>query len=113
MLEVSTEANEKLVEYMNENNITSSFRVFMTEGGCSGPSLALALDEEKDGDQVFTEEGTVFLVNKALLEQCGTIKLEFANVNDQPGFSLESKNPLPGAGGGCSPGSCGSTGCGC
>lgn len=112
MLEVTAQANEKLVEYMQENNITSSLRVFVTQGGCSGPALALALDEEKQGDEVFQKADLVFLVEKTLLEQCGSISVDYLDADSRSGFSVQSANALAG-GGGCSAGSCGSEGCGC
>ncbi len=113
MLEVTAQANEKLIEYMKANNISSSLRVALMQGGCSGPSLGLALDEEKPMDEVFEREGLTFLVEKDLLEQCGNIAVDYHDAGSRSGFSLSSTNPLPGAGGSCSSGSCGSGGCGC
>ena len=113
MLEVTTLASEKLVEYMQVNNITSSLRVALMQGGCSGPSLGLALDEEKATDELFTQEKLTFLVEKDLLQQCGSIKVDYADAGSRSGFTITSANPLPNAGGGCSSGSCSSGGCGC
>lgn len=113
MLEVTAEANKKLVEYMTDNNITSSLRVFLTPGGCSGPSLGLALDEAKPADEIFERQDLTYLVEKALLQQCGKITIDFMDAGSRSGFSISSSIPLAGAGGGCSSGSCGSGGCGC
>jgi iron-sulfur cluster assembly accessory protein len=112
MLEVTSQANTKLVEYMQENNLTSPLRVFISSGGCSGPALALALDEEKQGDQVFNQKDLVILVEKNIIDQCGSITVDYIDAGNRSGFSIQSANPLPG-GGGCSSGSCGSEGCGC
>ncbi len=112
MLEVTSQANSKLVEYMQENNITSALRVFISEGGCSGPALALALDEEKQGDQVFNQNDLVILVEQNIIDQCGSITVDYVDAGNRSGFSIQPANPLPG-GGGCSSGSCGSEGCGC
>lgn len=112
MLEVTSQANTKLVEYMQSNNVNSALRVFLTQGGCSGPALALALDEKKPGDEEFSFSPLTFLVEKALLTQCGTITIDFIDSGSRSGFSVLSSTPLPG-GGGCSSGSCGTGGCGC
>jgi iron-sulfur cluster assembly accessory protein len=112
MLEVTAQASDKLAEYMKENNITSSLRVFITQGGCSGPALALALDEQKPEDELFKNQELTFLVEKDLLEQCGTITVDYVDAGSRSGFSIQPGNALPG-GGGCSSGSCGSQGCGC
>ena len=113
MLDVSDLANEKLVEYMKSNNISSSLRLAVMQGGCSGPALGLALDEVKETDESFVKEDLTFLVEKGLLEQCGTIKVDFVDAGPRSGFSISSTNPLPGAGDSCNPNSCGSGGCGC
>jgi len=72
----------------------------------------LALDELKDGDDVFENDGIKFLVNKDLLMQCKEIKVDFVDSGPRSGFAISS--PVPIGGGGCGS-SCGSSGgsCGC
>ena len=111
MLEVTDLANEKLMEYMRENNITSALRVFLMDGGCSGPALGLALDEKKPSDASFEHEELTILVEQGLLEQCGSITIDFIDAGNRSGFNIKPSIALPG--GGCSSGSCGSGGCGC
>lgn len=113
MLDVTAQANEKLVGYMKDNNINSALRVMLMQGGCSGPSLGLALDEVKPLDEQFQRQDLKFLVEKSLLQQCGSITIDYVEAGSRSGFSISSANPLPVAGGGCSSGSCGSGGCGC
>ena len=113
MLDVTELANEKLIKYLKSNNISSSLRVAMLSGGCQGPALGLALDEEQDTDESFEKQGLTFLVERSLLEQCGTITIDYIDAGSRSGFMVQSQNPLPAAGGGCSSGSCGSGGCGC
>jgi len=113
MLNVTDLANERLIEYLKSNNISSSLRVVLMQGGCSGPALGLALDDVKETDESFVKKDLTFLVEKGLLEQCGTISVDYVDAGPRSGFSISSANPLPGAGGGCSSGSCGSGGCGC
>jgi len=113
MLEVTDLANEKLLEYLKSNNISSSLRVALMQGGCSGPSLGLALDEQKATDEAFNRQDLMFLVEKSLLQLCGTITVDYVDAGNRSGFTITSANPLPAAGGGCSSGSCGSGGCGC
>jgi len=71
----------------------------------------LALDEPKDNDKIFENDGLKFLVEQGLLETCGSINVEFIDAGPRSGFGITSENPL-GGGGGCSSGSCGSGSCG-
>lgn len=114
MLEVTEAAVTNIKEYLNQQNIDSAVRITMMSGGCSGPSLGLALDEAKDNDLTFEQDGMNFLVEKGLSETCGAIKVDFIESGSGcgcsgGGFSISSENPLPSAGGGCSScgGSCG------
>jgi len=102
-------AVSKLKEYMGQNNIDSAIRVALMQGGCSGPSLGLALDEPKDNDTVFENNSLKFLIEKGLLETCGSIKVEYLDAGPRPGFGITSSNPIGGGGcgGSCSSGSCG------
>lgn len=113
MIEVTELAQEKLLEYLKVNSITSPVRIALMQGGCSGPALGLALDEAKSDDLVTSFDALTFLVENKLLDVCGSISVDFLESGDRSGFSISSSNPLPGAGGGCSSGSCGSSGCGC
>lgn len=112
MLDITNLATEKLLAYLKENNISSPLRVALMQGGCAGPSLGLALDEKKETDESFVRGGLTLLVEKSLLEQCGSINVDYVEAGPRSGFSIRSTTSLPG-GGGCSSGSCGSGGCGC
>jgi iron-sulfur cluster assembly protein len=103
-------AVSKLKEYMAQNNIDSALRVALMQGGCSGPSLGLALDEPKDNDKIFENNSLKFLIEKGLLETCGSVKVEYLDAGPRSGFGITSAKPL-GGGGGCG-GSCSSGTCG-
>lgn len=114
MLEVTEAAAKNVKEYLSQQNIESAVRITMMSGGCSGPGLGLAIDEAKENDLTFEQDGVSFLVEKGLSEICGAIKVDFVESGSGcgcsgGGFSITSENPLPDAGGGCNScgGSCG------
>jgi len=113
MLNVSDLAVDKLHEYMQANNISSPLRVALLPGGCAGQTLGLALDEEKATDESFKKNEITFLVEKILLEQCGSITVDYVEDGAKSGFSISTTKPLPTTGGGCNPASCGTGGCSC
>jgi iron-sulfur cluster assembly protein len=102
-------AVSKLKEYMEQNNIDSALRVALMQGGCSGSSLGLALDEPKENDKIFENNSLKFLIEKGLLETCGSIKVEYIDAGPRSGFGITSAKPIGGGGcgGSCSSGSCG------
>ncbi|XPV76767.1 MAG: IscA/HesB family protein [Desulfovibrio sp.] len=109
MVIISPEAINSLREYFGDKE-KETVRIYLANGGCAGPRLALALDKETDLDVVYDVQDLKFTVEKELLEATGKISVD-ASVH---GFNIESENPVAPAGGGC--GSCGcggDTGGGC
>lgn len=105
MVEISPDAKKELDAYF-EGKEKSPIRVYLAPGGCSGPRLALALDEPGADDSTEEAEGFNFCINKELLDQIKSVKIDLTDM----GFLVEPEEPLPmAAGGGCG-GCCG--GCG-
>lgn len=108
MLTVTDLAVTKLKEYMAANNIDSTLRISLMNGGCSGMSLGLSIDDKKDTDLDYHKDGIEFIMEPALVEQCGAVNLDYMDSATSAGFALTSEKPI--GGGGCS--SCGSGSCG-
>ncbi|MBU4262204.1 MAG: IscA/HesB family protein [Proteobacteria bacterium] len=115
MLEMTQLANEKLKQYLNQNNLTSAVRV-AAMNSCSGQSLVLSLDEKKDGDTAIVKGEVELIIDQGLLSQLGSVTVDFVEqkssgcgCGEGGGFSVNSANPLPKAQGSCG-GSCSSCG---
>lgn len=105
MVELNEDAQKELEKYF-EGKEKSPIRIYLAPGGCSGPRLALALDEPGSDDAKETVGGFEFCINNNLLEQIKGCKISLTPM----GFMVEPDQPLPeSAGGGCG-GCCG--GCG-
>lgn len=107
MFEVTDLAASNLKDYFSQNKLDSPVRVALMNG-CGGASLGLALDEPGERDKVFEDKELKFVIAEDLLEQCGSVKIDFIDAGYQSGFSVSSENPVGGGGGGCG----GCTGCG-
>jgi Fe-S cluster assembly iron-binding protein IscA len=77
-------------EALKDKTPIPSIRVVYNEGGWSGPSLGLALDESENDDAIFTEKGITFVVNKDLYERVKPIKIDFVNTPMGSGFHITS-----------------------
>ncbi len=103
MIEVTQEASKQIAEYFKDKE-KMPVRVFLNSGGWGGPSLAMALDESKDTDEIFEVDGFEYIADKEFLKQATPVKIDFL----QTGFKIDSAIDLgPGCGGSCSEGSCG------
>ncbi len=91
MFEVSEEASEKIRQFLEGREGLQPIRVLMTEGGWKGPCLVMALDEQKENDEVFTAKGVIFLVEKALFERVKPIRIDYTHSTLGSGFTLASE----------------------
>ena len=98
MLEITEAAKNELVEFFNAREV-KPIRIFLNEGGWGGPSLAMALDEPKDTDNIYNINNVEYLVDKSFMEKAKPITVDFM----QMGFQITSGLTL-------SPPSC--SGCG-
>ena len=100
MFEITEKANEMIQDFFKDKEEDPIIRIFLSQGGWSGPSLAMALDEPKDDDEIVKNDGITFLVNKDLLEKAKPINVDFTESAMGSGFSISSA--LSAGGGGCS-----------
>lgn len=103
MFEVSEEASKKMKQFLKGREGSQSIRILMTEGGWKGPYLVMALDEQKENDEVFTERGVTFLIEKALFERVKPIRIDYSHSTLGSGYTLKSElmNGMNGVSVGC------------
>jgi len=56
--------------------------------------LALALDEPKDSDEHFENQGLTYLIDKNLHTTVGTVTVDFMEEGWRSGFTVRSENPV-------------------
>ena len=96
MLTVTEQAQGAFKDYFSKQNVNSPIRIFLSQGGWSGPSLALALDESKETDNVFEINGLTYVVDKSLEEQAKEIKVDYVDQWGRSGFMVTSDVTLGG-----------------
>lgn len=86
MLEITKSATNKIAEYFIDKKV-KPIRIFLHEGGCATPYLALDVDEIEDTDSIFDIDGFQFIVDEELLGEAAPIKIDF---NTRSGFQFAS-----------------------
>ena len=102
MFTLQSAAKAQLDEHFGSKD-KEPIRIYLASG-CGGARLGLALDEQKDNDQVFDVEGYSFLMESALFEEAKPVSVAF---DASMGFTVESSMKFPEAQGGCSSCGCG------
>lgn len=107
----------KVTELLREQDIPaaeSHLRLFVSGGGCGGPSFGLAFDKFEDGDAQIALAGLTVLVDPVTLPYVRGATIDFIQTPEVTGFKVTAPALLEMMGG-CSSGSCGSeasSGCG-
>lgn len=102
MITLEDSAKQELDAYFADKE-KSPIRIYLAPGGCSGPRLALALDEAGEDDATGESNGYDFVIHKELLAQVEGVSIKLTC----GGFAVDPTIPLPSMGGGCS--GCGSS----
>ncbi len=105
MLEVTERAMKEFEAYFADKE-ASQIRIFLAPGGCSGPRLALALDDANENDEVHAVGKFEFIIEKKLFEDAKPLVVDLGGM----GFAIESSLELGETSGGCSS-CCGSCSC--
>ena len=95
MLQITEKASEMIKLYLKDREEAPSIRLMLNEGGCSGPSVGMVLDESTDKDVSFQEHGITVVVDKEFLEQIKPVTIDFVSTPMGEGFQISStcRNP--------------------
>ena len=101
MINVTKPAQEQVRLYFEGKEI-APIRILLNGDGCAGPSRAMALDEKKETDAVFTFDGVEYIMDKDLMEKASPVDIDFEGT----GFHLQSTLEPPAGCKGCGSGTC-------
>ena len=102
MFEVTEKASEMIKDFLKDRDPVPPIRIMLSQGGCSGPSLGMALDEVRENDQEFDDRGVKFVIENELYERSKPIMVDYVNSEMGSGFNITSSLPVM-------PSSCGSS----
>ena len=90
MLEVTEKASEMIKDFLKDKDEIPAIRIMLSQGGWSGPSLGMALDESRENDKVFDDKGLTYVVEKSLYESIKPITVDYVNSPMGAGFNIAS-----------------------
>jgi len=104
MVTLTDIAAQKVRQFMNGQQAETQvgLRVGVKGGGCSGFQYALALDEQRDGDQVFEDRGIRLIVDEQSLRYVVGTVVDFTESLMGAGFEVKNPNVVAACGCGSS-----------
>jgi Fe-S cluster assembly iron-binding protein IscA len=91
MFEVSQEASDRMKKFLQEQENPKPIRILTTEGGWRGLYLVMAMDDQKETDEVLTDRGVTFVVDKRLFERAKPIRIDYTHSTLGEGYVFESQ----------------------
>ena len=104
MVTLTEKAAEKLNEFLagQEDSAEAGLRVAVKGGGCSGFQYALALDEKRDGDEIYEDRGIRVIVDPASLRYVDGSTVDYTESLMGAGFEVKNPNVVAACGCGSS-----------
>ena len=79
-INITNKAIVEVKKVLKEKNSTSiKIRIFLAGIGWGGPTFNLALDEQKENDEIYSEDSVDFVADKSLIEQYKGFKIDYSN----------------------------------
>ena len=94
MLEITEKASEMIKNFLKDKDDIQAIRIILSQGGCSGPALGMAMDEPRDNDQEFDDRGIKFVIEDSLYERAKPIKVDYVSSEMGSGFDITSNLPV-------------------
>ena len=86
-IKVTNKALDEIKKVIKNNNATSKkIRIFLAGIGWGGPKFNLALDEQKENDEIYSEDSVNFVADKNLIDQYKGFKIDYSSFFLQRGF---------------------------
>ena len=105
MITFTDKGAEKVREFLATQSAdleTAGLRVGVRGGGCSGFQYALAFDNERDGDEIFTDHGLRILVDNPSLPYVSGAVVDYVEGLQGAGFKVDNPNVIAACGCGSS-----------
>ena len=103
MVTLTDIAAEKVSGFLNDHeDEDTGLRVAVRGGGCSGFQYQLALDERREGDQIFEDRGIRVIVDEASLRYVDGSTVDYTESLMGSGFQVNNPNVVAACGCGSS-----------
>jgi len=99
VLDISKEAVQQLKEFRERSGPESCVRIGILSGSTKGSNLGVSVDVKTDNDVAFSFANFEVIIDKALMEYCEEIQVEYVlqkggGCSSGGGFRLTPKNKI-------------------
>jgi len=102
LTDIAAEKIKTYVEGQSKSIDEAGLRVGVKGGGCSGFTYSLAIDETRDGDHIFENNGIKILVDDLSLRYVDSSEVDYIDGLTGAGFQVNNPNVVAACGCGSS-----------
>ncbi len=90
-IEITQLAQEELRKVLeSKNNLDRPLRLYIAGMGWGGPTFGIALDEQKEGDEVIKSDGFTFLLDEDMKNNFSDFSIDYSNNWLRRGFQVSA-----------------------
>jgi iron-sulfur cluster assembly protein len=102
LTDIAADKVKEYVEGQDKSIDDTGLRVGVKGGGCSGFTYSLAIDEQRDGDNIFENNGIRILVDELSLRYVDQSEVDYIDGLTGAGFQVNNPNVVAACGCGSS-----------
>lgn len=87
-IDVTDKAKVELNKLIEAKKTDKSLKIYIAAYGWGGPTFGLALDEQKDGDQMIKTDDFDFIIEDGLSDNYGKFTVEYSDNWLKRGFTV-------------------------
>lgn len=90
-IEITQEASKELRKFLEKkHDINKYLRIYVAGFGWGGPSFGIALDEQKDEDEVIKVDDFTFLLDADMVNNFSDFTIDYSNSWLRKGFQVNA-----------------------
>lgn len=91
-IDITSNASEQITKVLESKETKKPLRIYVASYGWAGPTLGLALDEQKDGDLNLEANGFNFIIEETLADMYKNFEIDYSDSWLRKGFTVIADN---------------------
>lgn len=91
-IDITDIASEQITKVLESKDTKKPLRIYVASFGWAGPTLGLALDEQKEGDISLESNGFDFIIEEGLADMYKSFEIDYSDSWLRRGFTVIADN---------------------
>jgi len=94
MISLTASASAHLLGLLMEKDVMpgTGLRIQVEKGGCAGWQYTMRIDQPREGDEIFTQDGVSLIIDPGSLAYLDSSRIDYVEALNDSGFRVENPN---------------------